>query len=655
MDVNATFTDITGYTRDEILGLKPSFLHSGRHESDFYATLWHQLIDKGHWYGEIWNRRKNGDIFIELLTISAVLDGRGKTRHYVGLFSDITLQKEHEKQLEYIAHYDALTRMPNRVLLADRMQQAMAQALRRKKLLAVVYIDLDGFKLINDLRGHQAGDHLLMTVAERMKQVLREGDTLARLGGDEFVVLLADLNDESSSGALLDRLLAAAAQPVQMGSLVLQVTASMGVTFFPQTQEMEADQLLRQADQAMYQAKIGGKRRFHFFDVSQDICTRGHYEGLERIRQALAANEFVLHYQPKVNMRTGLVVGVEALLCWQHPHRGLLTHSDFIGVLEDHPLAVTLGEWAIESALKQMRTWHDEGFDIAVSVNVGARQLQQIDFLDRLRRLLAAYPMVLPLQLELEVLEAVALMDIQQVSDVMRECRNIGVTFALDDFGTGYSSLTYLKRLPVGVIKVAPSFVRDMLSNPDDLAILGGVMGMATAFRRHVVAQGVDTVEQGELLLQLGCELAQGRCIAPPMSACAVPVWVASWQPVSAWMNRPVVGWDKFPLVCASVEHRAWIAEIEESLTGQRARPPVLDVHACRLGAWLADRQRAGYGTFARFQAIEQLHSQMHQLVNKIIDQYNSGDTVAMTDNLATLHGLSDNLSDQMLEVLYEF
>jgi len=517
IDVNAAFTRITGYSRAESMGQNPRFLSAGRHDRDFYAAMWGALTEQGHWSGEVWNRRKNGEVFAELLTISSVSDAAGRTQQYVALFSDITASKEHQNRLEHIAHFDALTNLPNRVLLA------------------VAYLDLDGFKAINDHHGHVTGDQVLITLARRMKEALREGDTLARIGGDEFVAVLIDLEDTSASVPLLSRLLAAAALPVPVGDLTLQVSASVGVTFYPQAQDIDADQLLRQADQAMYQAKVAGKNRYCVFDAAQDNSMRVHHESLERIRLALAQHEFVLHYQPKVNLHSGQVMGAEALIRWQHPEKGLLAPSAFLPVIEDHPLAVAVGEWVLDSALTQMEQWHDAALDLPVSVNISARQLQQGNFVQQLQAILARHPQVNPAHLALEVLETSALADMAQVSQVIEDCARMGVMFALDDFGTGYSSLTYLKRLRVALLKIDQSFVRDMLDDPDDLAILQGIIGLAAAFKRDVIAEGVETVAHGTALLKLGCALAQGYGIARPMPPEKLPAWVAAWQPDAAW------------------------------------------------------------------------------------------------------------------------
>ncbi|MDO9143008.1 EAL domain-containing protein [Rhodoferax sp.] len=539
IDVNESFSRITGFSRAQALGKTPNILSSGHQTPDFYQAMWAALHRDGQWYGEIWNRRENGEVYAELLNISAVFDAQGQVQNYVALFSDITPIKEHEKELERIAHYDVLTGLPNRVLLADRLHQTMAQSIRRCQQLAVVYLDLDGFKNINDRHGHDLGDHLLRHVATRMKLALREGDTLARIGGDEFVAVLIDLDDSQAAVPLLDRLLSAAGEEVQLGDVSLQISASLGVTFYPQVEAVEADQLLRQADQAMYLAKLAGKNRFYFFDAENDRSTRGHFESLERIRNALAAQEFLLYYQPKVNMRTGAVIGVEALIRWQHPDRGLLAPALFLPVIEEHALAVVVGEWVMDTALSQMEHWQNDGLVLPesfnVSVNVGARQLQQGNFVAFLQTLLAAHPQIRPAQLEVEILETSALSDLAGLSRLIDDCHRLGVLFALDDFGTGYSSLSYLKHLRVSVLKMDQSFVRDMLDDPDDLAILRGVIGLADAFNRRVIAEGVETEAHGRRLLEMGCELGQGYAIARPLPAQAFPQWLQHWQQNPVW------------------------------------------------------------------------------------------------------------------------
>ena len=542
VEVNAMFTQITGYSREEAIGRNPRILlSSGRHEKAFFAARAQALQKHGHWVGEVWNRRKNGEDFAEMLTVSVVRDPAGAVLNYVALFTDITPLKKHQDELEHIAHYDALTGMPNRVLLADRLQQAMLQSQRRNSALAVAYLDLDGFKPVNDQHGHEVGDQLLVTLSQRMKASLRESDTLARIGGDEFVALLVDIGERRDCELLLSRLLQAAATPVRVDGALLQLSASIGVTLYPQD-NADADQLVRHADQAMYLAKQAGKNRFHLFDVAQDAAIQSQRESLEHIRVALDRQEFVLYYQPKVNMRTGAIIGAEALIRWQHPERGLLAPAAFLPVIEGQPISIEIGEWVIQTALAQMALWRGAGLDIGVSVNIGALQLQQPGFVARLGTLLAAHPTVPAQSLELEILETSALEDMAQISEVMHACQAIGVRFALDDFGTGYSSLTYLKRLPAELLKIDQSFVRDMLTDVDDLAIVKGVIGLASAFRRSVIAEGVETVAHGQTLLALGCDLAQGYGIARPMPAADLPGWARQWRPDVCWMDAADCG-----------------------------------------------------------------------------------------------------------------
>lgn len=532
LTVNDSFTQITGYSADEVQGKNPRILQSGVQGVEFYHAMWMQLQETGHWSGEIWNRRKNGERYLEVLTISAVHDAHGHLLHYVGMFTDISRQRESEQLLAHAAHYDALTGLPNRSLLTDRLEQAMHQCQRRQCSMAVVYLDLDGFKAYNDLLGHEQGDALLRTVSQRLKAVLREGDTLARLGGDEFAVVLVDLPIGSDCVPVLQRVLQAAA--VDMDGR--QVTSSMGVTFYPDDQ-VEAELLLRHADQAMYLAKQAGRNRFHLFDLAHDAEVRTRHESLEGVRRALEHSELVLHYQPKVHMRSGTVFGCEALIRWQHPDRGLVYPGDFLPAIENLPISLTLGDWVIATALQQLDAWCGSGLQLVVSINISAYHLMQPDFEQRLAAQLAAHPQVQPRLLEIEVLETSALEDVEHVAIVMQRCRALGVRFALDDFGTGYSSLTYLKRLPAECIKIDQSFVRDMLMDAEDLAIVKGVIGLAHAFNREVVAEGVETTEHGAVLLDLGCEHAQGWGIARAMPAHAWHAWLQDWAPPPAWQH----------------------------------------------------------------------------------------------------------------------
>jgi len=577
----------------------------------------------------------------------------GRILGVLGIGHDITERKAHQKQLEHMAHFDLLTGLPNRVLLADRLQQALAQAQRRQTMLAVAYLDLDSFKAVNDRYGHDTGDRLLKTLSGHMRHALREGDTLARLGGDEFVAIFLDLPNVESAAPMLSRLLAAAGEVVHEDGNALRVSASLGVTFYPQTDPIDADQLLRQADQAMYQAKQMGKNRYCLFDAERDRSVRGHHEELERIEQALAAQEFVLHYQPKVNMRTGEVVGAEALIRWQHPARGLLSPAAFLPLIADHPLAVQVGEWVLNTAMSQVEAWKAAGVSLPVSVNVDAIQLEQADFVGRLRQQLAAHPGLVAGDLELEVLETSALDDIAQVCAVMQACREMGVGFALDDFGTGYSSLTYLKRLPAGLLKIDQSFVRDMLDDPDDLSILEGVLGLSRAFQRRVIAEGVETLAHGEMLLRLGCELAQGYAIARPMPAQAVPGWLATWRPDPSWLCQTPISRDDLPILFASVEHRVWVSKVESFVRGAGEAPPPMHHEQCRVGQWMANElDLLPAEKRVALKALGPLHVDIHVQANELVRLAQAGESGAAIAGLAELHRLRDSLLSRLSELL---
>lgn len=655
LDVNEAFTEITGYPREEVLGRNPRILNSGWQTADHYADMWRTLLETGHWYGEVWNRRKSGEIYPEMLNISAVRDAAGKVRHYVGLFTDITQIKSHQQQLEHIAHYDVLTNLPNRLLFAEHLQQAMAQAVRRDSQLAVVYLDLDGFKAINDLHGHSMGDNLLVVLAHRMRAVLREGDILARLGGDEFAAVLVDLNTAVDAQPVLARLLHAAADPVEIDDVVLRVSASIGYTLYPRD-NADADQLLRHADQAMYAAKQLGKNCSCLFDVAQDVAMQSQRETVEHIRRAFDKGEFVLYYQPRVNMKTGRIVGAEALIRWRHPQRGLLLPGEFLPVVENRPLGVMIGGWVIRTALAQMERWRAHGLDIPVSVNVASRQMQQADFVSDLREALAMNPDVRASCLELEVLETSLLDDLVHAREIMNACRELGVRFALDDFGTGYSSLTYLRRLPADVLKIDQSFVRDMLDDPEDLAIVQGVLSLAKAFRREVVAEGVETTAHGELLILTGCEHAQGYGIARPMPAEEMPAWVQNWIPDPAWTQwRDRAATTRtVQLMFAIVEHRNWVHALQRFLRGERREAPRLDAHSCRFCQWLRHEENARHTNEAALQGVESLHERAHRMAEELIVLHVGGNAAEVEQGLNTLHDLNAELADTLYRLAHE-
>jgi diguanylate cyclase (GGDEF)-like protein/PAS domain S-box-containing protein len=537
LDVNAAYTQILGMPRDEVLGTVPSLLRPTPADPvarQQRAAMWGGLRDTGSWRGELLERRRNGELCTLQTTISTVRGPNQDLRYHVLVISDITQQQVQREQLERQAHFDELTRLPNRARLSQLLDDAMRSADRDGYLLVVCYLDLDRFKPVNDRYGHAAGDRLLVELAGRLRSALRSRehwtDTAARLGGDEFVLLLRAGTQEEARLAV-ERVLRVVSLPyaVEPAQDSVQVTASMGATVYP-VDRSDADTLLRHADHAMYSAKQAGRNGYLFFDPEHRRRTEQRVMAIGRIQEALDQQEFVLYYQPKVDMRSGRVLGFEALLRWEHPQQGLIAPLQFLPLIENTGLSSRVGDWVMAQALEHLSQWRRNGFDFSVSVNVSARHLQEPDFALRLSELLARHSEMLATRLELEMLETAAHADIEATSALVARCQSIGVRFALDDFGTGYSTLTYLKRLPVDVLKIDRSFVHHMLDDTQDRAIVEGVIGLARTFGCTVVAEGVESPAQARTLLDLGCDIGQGTGIAAPMPAAQVAQWVRDYR-----------------------------------------------------------------------------------------------------------------------------
>ena len=538
-EVNPAVCEATGRNRAGLMGLPIDALQRGSHEEALWAQQWTELKTVGAWSGECRLLRADGTAFPVLATLSALQEADSTTpQRVVALYADLSLQKAHEAELHFMATHDPLTGLPNRSLLRDRLTQALQRAQRTQERVAVAYIDLDRFKDINDTYGHAVGDDLLRRVTESMHSMMRGVDTLARLGGDEFVAVFVDLSHEGAVLPLLDRLQNAIGESMELGGQPLSCTASVGVAFGGAADAGDADTLLRQADLAMYQAKLAGKNRYAMFDAQLDRMVRLQHENSTRLAHALQKGELLLHYQPQVHLRTGAVVGCEALIRWQHPERGLLLPGEFLVYAQSPDLCVAMGEWVLHTALEQLSRWLAAGLHLKMCVNVAGAHFMQPNFVPRLTQLLQDYPTVPRDLLVLELLESSSLGSLDEVAEVIRICRGLGVGVALDDFGTGYSSLSYLKQLPANVLKIDRSFVRDMLRDDGDRAILSGILLLGQAFGRSVVAEGVETEEQGLGLIALGCELAQGYGIARPMPAADMLPWASSWTPPESWRHR---------------------------------------------------------------------------------------------------------------------
>lgn len=546
LDVNPAYTHILGVPRDELMGTVPSLLRPTPDDPlarEQRAQMWASLRDQGHWRGELLERRRNGEACMLHATISTVPGpvtregaegGVDERRYHVLVISDITEQQSARDQLERQAHFDELTGLPNRAHLSTLLDEAMRAADRDGHLLAVCYLDLDHFKPVNDEHGHAAGDRLLAELAARLRGALRGRpnwtDAAARLGGDEFVLLLrAGTLDEARLA--VERVLRVVSLPytVDTAAVPVRITASMGATVYP-IDRSDADTLLRHADHAMYGAKQAGRNGYLFFDPEQRRRTEQRVLAIGRIQEALDRQELVLHYQPKVDMKNGRVLGFEALLRWEHPQQGLIAPLQFLPLIENTGLSSSIGDWVISRALEHLANWRRDGFDFSVSVNVSARHLQEPDFAQRLTELLARHAEPLAPHLEIEMLETTAHADIEATSALVARCQAAGVKFALDDFGTGYSTLTYLKRLPVDVLKIDRSFVHHMLDDDQDRAIVQGVIGLAGTFGCTVVAEGVENPAQARTLLELGCTIGQGTGIAAPMAVDKVAAWVRDYK-----------------------------------------------------------------------------------------------------------------------------
>lgn len=537
VDVNPAFSAITGYTPDDVIGQNPSMFSSGKQPHKFYHEMWDTISSKGFWQGELWNRKKNGDLYAEFLSISVSTDNDGHAQNYIGLFSDITHSKDQQASLELMTHYDVLTCLPNRSLLLDRFQQSTARNDRSNTLLAICFLDLDNFKPLNDTYGHQVGDKLLVEVAKRLKVEMRGDDTVSRLGGDEFVFLLGNLTSKTQCEALLQRLHTAISKVYTVEGHEIYINASSGFALYPKD-NTDFDTLLRQADQAMYQAKQAGRNQYQFFDSQEDQSRSDQKQQLRDIKNALLQGEMHLYYQPKVNMKTGRVFGVEALIRWIHPEKGIIPPLSFLPIIESSEVEIQLGEWVINTALKQLDSWHQRGLLLEVSVNISSYHLQSSKFTAQLESILSNYPNINSKYLQLEILESSALGDLKAISSIITTGRKkLGVHIALDDFGTGYSSLTHLRNIPANTIKIDQSFVRDVLDNADDYAIIEGIIGLAGAFNREVIAEGVETIEIGMMLLVMGCEQAQGYVIAKPMPANEIFDWVNNYLPNQQWIQ----------------------------------------------------------------------------------------------------------------------
>ena len=649
IDVNPTFTHITEYDRDELIGKSTDLLISNSNKGKFYLHIWRALAKHGHWKGEIWSRKKSGQLFIGRLTISTLLGDEGETLHYVCLVSDITESKEQQKKLEFMAHYDVLTKLPNRALFSERFSDAVTHSNNTNSLLAICFLDLDYFKPINDNFGHIIGDKLLIEVAQRIKVNIRDEDTVSRVGGDEFALLLGDLHSIAECEQLLIRIHSTLAQPYIIEDKNIVISASSGVTIYPQD-DADPDTLLRHADQAMYKAKLAGRSHYQLFNARDDQQPIRKHLQLQEIQAAILREEFCLYYQPKINMKTGVIYGAEALIRWQHPKKGLIPPLEFLPIIDGSDIEIQLGNWVILSAIKQLETWKDYGLQIEVSINISSHHLQSASFFVQLTSALEKHPTVSSQYLQLEILESSALSDLSAIASIINTCHDsFGVSIALDDFGTGYSSLNHLRHLKAKTVKIDRSFVKSMLENPNDYAIVDGVISLADTFNREVIAEGVETTEHGLMLLIMGCEYAQGFGISPPMPAELFPKWVNSYQPNLEWIRcgNNILSPESRRLKLFKLITNQWITQFKNNIhtsPDNIVSWPTMKQTQCHCGTWIKRSRKENIFEDAYLNDLDQAHKTMHSLASKLKEIYLDDDVEYARNGIKQLESTLDLL-----------
>ena len=516
--VNPAFSRITGYSAPEVIGANPRMLKSDHHDEAFYESFWNELINQGSWQGEIWDRHKNGKVFPVWQSITAVHDDKSDVIQYISIFSDITEKKLSEERIFHLAHFDDLTDLPNRAAFQNHLEQAILHADRQHERFALLFLDLDHFKLINDASGHPAGDELLKQVAIRLRSLLRGDDIVARLGGDEFTILLPGVQDTEGVAQVADKILSAMSQPFTLVKDEVVVSISIGISTYPDD-GVDASSLLKNADVAMYQAKAQGRNNFQFFTQEMNARAQQRLSMENDMRRALEHGEFLLHYQPQLSLESGEIVGVEALVRWQHPEKGMISPGTFIPVAEDCGLIVPLGEWVIHEACRQHQQWLSSGMPLMrIAINLSARQFVRDDLVKMMGGVIHQTG-INPEYIELELTESIIMENVEQTISTLHELRNMGVYLSIDDFGTGYSSMAYLKRFPIDKLKIDQSFVRDLANDPDDAAIVSATIAMAHNLKLTAIAEGVETKQQLQFLKASGCEEIQGYYFSRPLPA----------------------------------------------------------------------------------------------------------------------------------------
>ena len=629
IDINPAFINITGYTHEDVIGHKPHILSSDKQSSEFYTLMWREINEQGYWQGEIWNKTKSGELYAELLTISSLKDSNGYITNYLGIFSDITNNKRQQENMRRMAHYDALTRLPNRTLLSDRFKQARAHSKRSGTMLAVCFLDLDDFKPVNDTFGHDVGDKLLIEVSQRLELAARTEDTVSRLGGDEFSMLLGNIETKSQCYKALKRIINSISATYFIDEHVINISASIGVSLSP-LNGVELDPLLRQADQAMYHAKQRGKKNYHLFDYEQEQQKYRQHIKSQEVQHALNNGELCLYYQPKVNMTTGEITGVEALIRWLHPTKGIIYPLNFLPFIEGTEVEIQVGDWVIDQAMTQLEILNKQGINIEMSVNVSSIQFLNTSFYDNLNNALIRHKNIDAFNFNLEVIESTTLGDLELISDVINKCHGkLGVNISLDDFGTGYSSLSYIRQLSADTIKIDNNFIHDLLVEPNDFVIVDAVIGLTKAFNRNVIAEGVETIEDGLMLILMGCTSAQGNVISKPIPSNKLVNWLNEYQPIEEWVQCITNEFTPQEIRIKQLElilHRC-IQNIEIRLFAPFKEKIDTSSMQCYFEQWIKrlTQERLFENTWVK--QLQQTYNETQKILDKLISSYNTSCT----------------------------
>lgn len=632
VDINEAMQHITGYSRSDLIGSKPQILSAESQNKIFNQSLWQSLQRNGFWQGEVSNKRKDGTHYIAKFSVKRI-NAHGKV-FYLGHLSDITTDRKYRAVLSDLVLNRNSHQILNKNRLENEFRHMSSLADQMNEKLVVAFMDLDEFKTINDIHGKVTADLLLEQVPERVRTALKETDSIVRYGGDEFVLIIGGLANHAAATETINKVLSAISLPFIINDVPMMITASVGYTLYPEDKG-SLDTLIRHADQCMYKAKLDGKSTVFAYDPGEEVQITERNQQLREIATAISEDQFVLFYQPKVTLSTGHIFGFEALIRWQHPKRGLLSPDKFIDQVYDTELEVSLGQWVIRQALKQLAAWQHDGHNYQLSINLTAYHLSTADFFDWLKYQIQHYPGLDTSRFQIEILESNRLSDLSLISNVVEFCKSeFGITTALDDFGTGYSSLTHIRVLPVDVVKVDQTFVRRMLSEPEDCKIVEGVIALAQSFNIQVIAEGVESIAHGEVLLAMGCNQAQGYALAKPLPIDQLMKFLSSYQPFRQWCSQSglLKNHKQARLSLFYFYLKYWLHQLQERLFAEpeiKTEWPITQLSDTHCGIWLEKARYHHYLDNATLDQISQFHHYIFQSGNDLLASYLAGDVHA--------------------------